>query len=595
MCRLAMTIQFVTRPGMVLAVACLLARPSVAEEEGLVRLQAGGNCPPPAISAGEPAVYPHQGWNCPPPANIGPYGAQSAPAQPMPTSPDRPGTLGDQRAQALLPPVSPLANLGVAQQADGGINLASGTALGERSQGAFHEMISDFFGGSTSEATILPGALVDQAVLFQQPSNSPLLSYYRSVTPLLPSGFATNASVYLGVDSAAQPQSVTPNASPPQTLSQFAGATFVGNPVTLGPITNPGPFISLDSGTVGDVNAVATEGVVLLAEPIYNVYDALFVYVPSPGAGGTVGRQKIAENGRVVPSDRVFVNNSVFTNVPLTSNGVDVYRFVPGFEIAFQEDLMSVEVRVPFAVSLDSDIIAGGVTDTNSVEFGNVVTTLKMLLARTDDVAIGAGVSLAYPTASDISVKDVAGTPLLNIENQALHVLPYVGGAHTQGRLSAQGFLQADIGANGNTTSVRNLETGLLEESGKLNDAAFLFASASLAYWLYQDVSISRTYEQACGTHYKSTTYSVGNTFLTGFAPIVEFHWNRSLQQSDAVYSGPIQISNVDKFSLTNVVLGGLFTFGTGGSLNVAWAAPLIGRDDRQFDSEFRLILNFEL
>ncbi len=352
----------------------------------------------------------------------------------------------------------------------------------------------------------------------------------------------------------------------------------------------------LDSGTTGDVNALTTpENMVLIGEPIYNVYDALLVIVPSPGAGGTVGRQKMAENGNVIPRDRVFLNHSTFTNVPLNSQGVDVYRFVPGFEMAFHEDMFSLEVRVPFAVSLDSDIIAGGITDNDSLEFGNVTTTLKTLIARSENTAIGAGVSLAYPTASDVNVSDVGGTTLLSIENEALHVLPYIGAAHSVGRVSTQAFLQADIGTNGNTTYVRDVNTGVLEESGKLNDAAFLFASYSIAYWLYQDASVSRTFYRDCNTQYKSTTYSVGDGFITGFAPLVELHYNRSLQQSDTVYSGPIQISNVDKFSLTNVVVGGLFTFGAGGSLNLAWAAPLIGRDDKQFDSEFRLLVNFEL
>ncbi len=62
---------------------------------------------------------------------------------------------------------------------------------------------------------------------------------------------------------------------------------------------------------------------------------------------------KLSENTSPIPRDRVFVNYSYFDNVPLQQGGVDVNRFVPGFEKTFFNGITSVEVRAPMASTLD--------------------------------------------------------------------------------------------------------------------------------------------------------------------------------------------------------------------------------------------------
>ncbi|MGD9858157.1 MAG: hypothetical protein AB7U20_24705, partial [Planctomycetaceae bacterium] len=83
--------------------------------------------------------------------------------------------------------------------------------------------------------------------------------------------------------------------------------------------------------------------------------------------------------------------------------------------------------------------------------------------------------------------------------------------------------------------------------------------------------------------------------WLTGFAPMAELHYNRTIESGDMVNAGGFQIANISEFSLTNLVLGGLMTFGNGGSVSVAWATPIIGQDDRQFDSEVRVWFDWTL
>ncbi len=172
MCRLALSSRIAARLSMILAVISGIAASSVAQDEGVVHLRSGSNCPPPTIEYGVPA-YGADGV-CPPwqpmpaPDSFVPPAPpqQMRPSAPPQMAPSAPSASRGPQAQAPLPPVNPLANL--PQQADGGINLASGSALGERQQGKFHDMLSDFFGGSPTQPTILPGALVDQAIFFQQ-------------------------------------------------------------------------------------------------------------------------------------------------------------------------------------------------------------------------------------------------------------------------------------------------------------------------------------------------------------------------------------------------------------------------------------------
>ncbi len=454
-------------------------------------------------------------------------------------------------------------------------------------------MVGDFFGGVATEPIILPGAVVNQAIL-RMPGQG-LLDYYRVVTPTGVGTFQTAAEVLLGSDSSGQPAAVTPTSMPPQLLMEFDGTQFVGDPADLLGVTNAGPFLTQDPGTTGDVDLLAPEPMgTLVGETIYNVHDALLVFVPSPGSGGTVGRQKIVENNSVYPRDRVFLNYSAFSNVPLSGTGENVHRYVPGFEMAFFEEQMSVEVRLPFAATLDTDIRAGGFTARNVTEFGNIVATLKGMIYNHQGSAVTVGLSTTFPTASDITVTGFDGQQVLSLENTSVHVLPFIGAAHSEGRWFSQGFIQADIDTSGNRVEVFDSEIGRLREVGELQDAAFLYVGASFGYWVYQNGSSQTTFSRE-GRRVVKRTVHAHDHWITGFAPLAEVQFNRSLEKSETVDTGNIRIRTFDQFSLTNLVLGGLMTFGNGGSVTVAWVTPVIGRDDQQFDDEIRVAVDWSL
>lgn len=305
------------------------------------------------------------------------------------------------------------------------------------------------------------------------------------------------------------------------------------------------------------------------------VSSPLVINVPSPGTGGSVvGRQKIAENSSPLPRDRVFVNYSYFNNVPIAEGGVNIDRVVPGFEKTFFDGIFSFEGRFPFASTLDYDIIAGGQTNTNEVVAGNITMNLKTLLYANANGAYAAGLGIVLPTADDVAVLLQDGTKLVIIDNESVHLMPFAGflqqAANSRGFV--QGFLQFDFDTNGNPVRVNTngiAPTGV----GRINDTSFLFADVGVGYWLYQDDS--------------------PGSIVTAVIPTLELHYNRSLQSTDVVTGGAFQVGHfADQIELLNLVVGTSIQLGPTKSIGLAYATPIGGGMDQQFDGEFRAMVN---
>jgi len=308
-------------------------------------------------------------------------------------------------------------------------------------------------------------------------------------------------------------------------------------------------------------------------------FDAVWFYdyvvtlnLPSPSSGGVVGRQKLVENSSPIPRDRLFFNYSLFQNVRFTPGGIDVSRFVPGFEKTFWDQQISLELRAPFASTLNSDLVLGSQTNGTNTEFGNLTLYGKALLLTGERFALGAGLGVAIPTADDITVRTADGTPLVQIQNDAVHLLPYVGGVYAPNdQFYAQAILQFDVDANGNSAHVTDFQNGLTRV-GSLNDTTWCFASFNMGYWLYRAPVSQR---------------------LSGVAPLFEVHYNKTLQRSDAVQAGPIRLGEpFENIEMINLVAGANFElFGTS-YVSLAYIAPVTGGNDRFFDGEFRALFN---
>jgi hypothetical protein len=310
-------------------------------------------------------------------------------------------------------------------------------------------------------------------------------------------------------------------------------------------------------------------------------FDAFYYYaylaaidVTTPGPGiGPLGRIKVADGNSPLPRDRAYFHYGFFDAVPMTRNGTSLNRFVPGFERALLDGLVSWEMRFPFAATTDSDMAMGtiGMTNTSSVEFGNLAAYFKALLYTTDRLSVSGGLGVTVPTARDLRVRWLDGQDLVRIDNEAVHLHPFAAALYTPNdRWFAQGFFQLDVASSGNLVAV-NSGSGLTE-AGRINDSTFLFADVGLGYWL-----------RRCPT---------GR--LTGVAPTVELHYNKSLQAADYVTAGPLTVGNFGRnVEALNLTIGSTFTLGHTTNLAVGYVTPLGGGPDRQLDGSVRVLLDY--
>lgn len=295
----------------------------------------------------------------------------------------------------------------------------------------------------------------------------------------------------------------------------------------------------------------------------------------SPSTGGVVvGRQKTAENTSPIPRDRVFMSYSYFENTPLFPGGVNVNRFSPGFEKTFLDGNASLEARFPFATTLDSDLTVGGFTDTSHMEFGNIYLALKGLLYRNQTTALSAGLGMILPTGDDTRVSMANGLPLVRVNNESVHLMPFLGGLITPNdRLFAQGFIQFDFDANGNTVDL-NLFGNRLTRAGVADDPTYMYLDAGIGYWLYRN--------------------QTGSSWLTGLAPTVELHYNRSLEDADVIQRGFYQVGSfADDVQNLNALIGGTAVLGQNTTLTAAYVTPIGNSADQFFDGEARVSLNW--
>jgi hypothetical protein len=297
------------------------------------------------------------------------------------------------------------------------------------------------------------------------------------------------------------------------------------------------------------------------------------VILPSPG--GMVGRLKIADDTSPMPRDRLIFDYNYFDGVPLSPGGVGVNRFTPGFEKTFCDGWMSFELKLPMATTLDSMIVQDGLTNTSNGEFGNMLLTWKTLVVLREKWAISGGLSVAPPTADDVRVVAADGTPLAQVLNRATHLGPFLGVLWTPNdRWFAQGFLQYDVAANGNPVFVNpGLGTPTLVNIGSIVDTTFQYVDLGVGYWAYRGNDRFRR--------------------MTGWAFTSELHWNHSLQAADVVEGGNFRIGEAASVVETlNLTLGTHIELFDMTTITFAYGVPIGGGVDREFNGEFRLMVN---
>jgi hypothetical protein len=124
--------------------------------------------------------------------------------------------------------------------------------------------------------------------------------------------------------------------------------------------------------------------------------------------------------------------------------------------------------------------------------------------------------------------------------------------------------------------------TGTLRNIGRPNDATYVFADLGIGYWLFRN-----TCHGGC---------------LTGFAPTLELHYNRTIEDAEGINTSQRpHPSNTNNFTfsspsapqldLFNGVVGATAVIRDDATVTVAYATPL-SEDDEQFNGELRVIVN---
>jgi len=444
-------------------------------------------------------------------------------------------------------------------------------------------MIGDAFGGSVSRSRVALDTLLILSptggfpVTSIPPAASPVVIPITDPSPPVIDGvtFPSNETLRTAINRAAvdalliaNPSGVAIPVEEPGYISSVhqvflvrhgpGGSTVYDGSRSSGQVETPRPPGGLE---IGDVFRAGW------------YYDYLvYVDIPNPAAGGVVGRMKIAENTSPIPKDRLLFNYSFFDSVPLFPGGIGVHRFTPGFEKTFLRGWMSLELKMPMAVTLDSIIVQDGATDLSHGEFGNMALTFKSLLLQRPTWAISGGLVINFPTADDTWLMRSDGTTLVKVCNEAVHLQPFFGFLWTPNdRFFAQGFLQWEVETNGNAVLI-NQGQGLAYVDD-IHDATFQYLDVGIGQWIWRGRS---RYDR-----------------LTGVAWTAELHWNRSLQPTDVVSVGNFRVgdfaSSVERFNLT---LGAHLEFFDRTTTTVGYTVPLGGGQDQQFDGELRVLIN---
>ncbi|MFK7819956.1 MAG: hypothetical protein AB8G99_14635 [Planctomycetaceae bacterium] len=319
-----------------------------------------------------------------------------------------------------------------------------------------------------------------------------------------------------------------------------------------------------------------------------------------PGPGDMVGRVKFGENNSPIPRDRVIFDYSLFDGVSLGDRSFQAHRYAPGIERTFANGNASIDVRVPFATTLDSDIVTAvddpnlvgaqgiSLTNTSAIELGDLSVTAKFLMHHTQRSSLSWGVQTTLPTADDVQVflnTSNGREELIRIENESYHLMPFIAGQfqHTD-RFFSQLFVQGDFDVTGSPVYHQD------EKLSTERDTPFLYVDYSLGYWLYQDTPIIKRRSSRGILHTYTDTSPMK---LTGIAPRFELHYNRSLDSLDGLPAGEHMIGEgLNNFDNLNMTLGATFAFGADKDITFAWGRPLTGGSDADFDDEFRLFFN---
>ncbi|NQU23535.1 MAG: hypothetical protein HQ567_19820 [Candidatus Nealsonbacteria bacterium] len=228
-----------------------------------------------------------------------------------------------------------------------------------------------------------------------------------------------------------------------------------------------------------------------------------------PPIGG-IRNLKIADNSKALPTDRAYFTYHHFQNALEVFNwgtGTQAFsldRYTVGAEKTFVDGLWSVELRLPFTAAPRLSI---GLIQNDNQNVDNLTIIAKRLVYSGEQTVVAVGLALNLPTAGNVT--GVGGVSNYTLHNDAVHLAPFIGFARTPtDRFFYQGFLQADVAANGSVIEFNNTQIGVL------NEQSLLYVDAATGYWFYRDPTAG---------------------FLKGLAGLLELHYTTTLEDADSV------------------------------------------------------------
>jgi hypothetical protein len=216
---------------------------------------------------------------------------------------------------------------------------------------------------------------------------------------------------------------------------------------------------------------------------------------------------------------------------------------------------VSVELRVPFAGTANSDQVLGQGLSVGDAEFGNLGLAFKAAVYRTPNLVVSAGLGLSLPTASDSRML-LAGQPVVDIQNDTVLLEPLFGVAWAPNdRLYAQLGVQFDFDPSGNP--VRIIDTnGNLSRAGRLRDQNDAFVSSAVGYWVYRS----------------------DTSFLTGLAVQGELHYDATLSGNHTVQDGVVTIGDLtSQINVLNGTVGVIANVANCTNVSLGVSFPLTG------------------
>jgi hypothetical protein len=331
-----------------------------------------------------------------------------------------------------------------------------------------------------------------------------------------------------------------------------------------------------------------TTALVTIVGPNGQVTESQFM-LPIVGGARTT---KMAENDIAMPVDRVFFNYNHYHNAFEMSQtqafppGTTLFRQEPidrytvGVEKTFFDGMTSVELRMPFNGSFDASL--PGMTVSNG-NVGNLGVVLKGLLYQDELLGIGTGLGIDTPTGSSTDAR--LGTANLRFENEAVHLLPWLGFLYAPGDpqwgwgsgLFMTGFVQVDVAANGNNVQFVDPGSGARTNLGRYTEQTLLFADLGVGHWLYRDSDAPR---------------------WTGLAVVGELHYTTSLQDTDVLAgtangTGAVITNVANRVDVLNGTIALQALMFDASSLRVGGVFPLGSDPERRFfDAEVQVQFN---